>query len=261
MTGNVAAIIITHNEEKQIGRCLASLAFARERIVVDAESHDRTVLRAKQHGATVFTRSWTGYGDQKNFGAAQATAEWLLFIDADEVVTLKLQKAILQAIQNPVAHFYWLRIVTVFLGKPLYHLFGHNPRLYRRGTGRWTADPVHEQVMMSTGEQIALGDTHSRVMPEVLLHYSHVTVAAYLKKMHRYTTLDAARMHTTGTHRSGRAVRATTLLPVWLSAWQLFKLLFYRRGILDGYAGMMWCVLSAYYEWEMGRKFLNLTRS
>jgi hypothetical protein len=74
--------------------------------------------------------------------------------------------------------------------------------------------------------------------------------------MHRYTTLDAEEMVQTGKHRSGRPIRPSWLLPWRLSLRQFVKLYFYRRGLLDGYAGFIWCVLSGYYEWEMGKKYL-----
>lgn len=83
----IAAVIITKDEEKNIADCLESLRWADERIVVDAESRDRTVEVAKRYTSQVFVRPWPGYGPQKNFGIDQAGAEWILVVDADERVT------------------------------------------------------------------------------------------------------------------------------------------------------------------------------
>lgn len=255
----LSAIVITKNEQPTIARCLQSLAFADEIIVVDAESQDKTAEIAKNSGAKVFIRPWPGYGAQKNFGAQQAQGAWLLFVDADEVVTPELAQAIKQGIEDPAYDFYWLRIITVFLGKPLQHVYGHNPRLFKKSKGQWSDQHVHEQVWHVDEEvTISLGDEHSSVIPEPLLHYSHPSITSYLKKMHRYTDLDAQEMAKTGKHRSGRTVTRTFLLPGYLAIRQCLKLLLYRRGILDGIPGIIWSLLSGYYEWEMARKYLTL---
>lgn len=255
---SLSAIIITKNEEDNIERCVNSVKFADEVIVVDAESKDETVTIAERLGAKTFVRPWPGYGPQKNFGAAQAQGEWLLFIDADEEVTPGLAQEIKTTIEHPTKDFYWLRIVTVFLRRPLKHLVGHNPRLFRKATGAWTSYHVHEQVQTNFGDVIKLGDDLSAVLKEPLLHHSHETVAAYLKRMAEYTALDAQQMAKSNKHRSGRSVRAAWYLPYYLAARQFVKLYGYKRGILDGYGGLMWSTLSAYYEYVMGKKYLHI---
>jgi len=257
----LSAIVIAKDAEQSIARVLRSLHFADEKIcILDDRTTDNTAAAAA--GAKILRRGWTGYGPQKNFGAAAAQGEWLLFIDTDEEVPPALAEEIKKSTTYalpPTPSFYWLRIVTVFLGKPLYHLYGHNPRLFRKDAGRWTDARVHEQVeRIRDRSLLKLRDADSKILSQPLLHHSHPTIQSYLKKMHRYTTLDAEQMKRTGRHRSGRPVRPTTILPFRLAARQLVKLLFYRRGILDGYAGIVWCVLSAYYEYEMGRKYIAL---
>lgn len=257
----LSAIVITKDEEENIGRCLDSLAFADETIVVDSESQDRTTEIAKAKGATVFTRTWPGYGPQKNFGASQAKGQWLLFIDADEEVTPELAQEITSTISNPTVDFYWLKIVTVFLGKPLHHMYGHNPRLFKKTEGQWTDSNVHEQVETLTGTTIRLHDDKSRVLNTPLLHHSHKTISSYLQRMHTYTTLDAKQMHKTNKHRSGKEVTPSLFLPFYLAIKQFLKLLLYKKGIFDGYAGLMWAALSGYYEYVMARKYIALTKS
>lgn len=257
---NLSAIVITKNEEDNIEQCLKSLNFADEIILVDAESNDATVQIAKQLGATTFVRPWPGYGPQKNFGAAQASGKWLLFLDADEVIPEKLAQEIQDTLKNPDKDFYWLKIVTVFLGKPLKHLIGHNPRLFKKESGSWTGYHVHEQVQMNNGTIIKLGDTHSQVLQAPLYHHSHRTVKAYLKRMAEYTALDAQRMAKSNLHRSGRRVKAIWHLPYYLMARQFVKMYFYKQGFLDGAVGFQWSTLSAYYEYVMAKKYLRLKR-
>ena len=256
---NLSAIVITKNEASSIGMCLKALAFADERIVIDAESNDATVDIAKSSGATVYINPWPGYGAQKNYGMQKARGDWVLFIDADEEVTPKLAQEIQQAVKSGTCDFYWLKIVTVFLGKPLTHLFGHNPRLFKKSSGRWQSALVHEQVEHIDEEiTITLGDQHSAKLVSHLLHHSHASISSYLASMHQYTLLDAQEMGRSGHHRSGRPVSPHLFLPLMLALRQGVKLLVYRRGFLDGLPGIIWCMLSAYYEWEMAHTYLAL---
>lgn len=258
---SISAIIITKNEESAIERCITSLSFADEVIVIDAESTDRTVELAKQLGAHVIIHPWQGYGPQKNVGLAAASGDWVLFIDADEEVTPELAAEIQETTSSSAHDVYWLRIVTIFLNKPLYRLYGHNPRLFRRNAARWSNQYVHEQVETMDGMPVILDPLKGNVLPSFLLHHSHPTISSYLTKMHRYTSLDAQQMQRTGKHRSGREITSTLFTPFRLAARQCIKLLFYRKGILDGLPGITWSFLSTYYELEMGFKYLTLTRN
>jgi len=254
----LSAVVITKNEEDNIKRCLQSLQFADEIIVVDSESNDDTVAIAKNLGAKTYVRPWPGYGPQKNFGATKAQGDWILFLDADEVVPAELATEIQATLKNPQQDFYWLKITTYFLGKPLKQLIGHNLRLFKKSAGSWTGYHVHEQVQMNNGTVITLGDKHSQVLENPLAHYSHNTINAYLKRMAQYTALDAQRMAKGDKHRSGRPVKPTWYLPGYLMVRQFIKLYFYKRGLLDGYVGLLWSALSAYYEYVMGKKYLAL---
>ena len=86
----VSVAVITKNEERNIARCLDSVAWAPDRVVVDAFSNDETVHIAESLGARVFLREWEGYAAQKSFAAAQALQPWVLSLDADEMVTPEL---------------------------------------------------------------------------------------------------------------------------------------------------------------------------
>lgn len=260
MNMKLSVIVITKNEETTIARCIKSVAFADEIIVIDAQSTDATPTIAQSLGAVVYTNPWPGFGAQKNYGASRAHGEWLLFIDADEEVPAELSQAIRRATANPAADFYWLRIVTVFLGSPLTHLFGHNPRLFKRAAGQWTDARVHEQVRTLGGHVITLGDTQSRVLTPPLLHHSHPTLRSYFTSMHTYTTLDAAEMYRTKKHRSGKSYAPAWWLPAFLALRQFFKLLVYRGGLKDGFAGLAWSAVSGLYEWELASKFNKLAK-
>lgn len=254
----LSAVIITKNEEKNIARALKSVSFADEVIVMDAQSTDRTVDIAASLGAKVFINPWPGYGPQRNFAAAQASGNWLLVVDADEEVTPELAQEIRATLESPEKDFYWVKIITTFLGRPLYHLSAYNMRLIKKSAGNWSDIKVHEQVQTMTGERLKFGDTVSEKSKNSILHHSHKTVQSYLKRMQHYTTLDAEQMGKEDRHRSGRKVKPTGWLPYYLAQRQFLKLYFYKKGLLDGYAGFMWSLLSAYYEYVMAKKYLAL---
>src|SRR5581483_7551678 len=234
---SLSAIVITKNAVETIGRCLTSLQFADEIVVVDSGSTDGTSTVAQELGGRVIHNPWQGYGHQKNVGISAATSEWVLFVDADEEVPPELAAEIRRLTQPDVAavDFYWLRIVTVFLGHPLFHLYGHNPRLFKKSAGRWTEDYVHEQVQRNEDNtRIRLGDRYSQVITAPLMHYSHRTISSYKHRMEHYTTLDAQQMKVTGHHRSGKPVSPNAFLPWRLAAKQFIKMYVYKKGVLDG---------------------------
>ena len=105
MTTPVSVVVITRDEEANIGRCLNSVRWASERIVVDAGSRDQTAAVARELGATVLQRAWPGYGPQKNFGIELATQPWILSIDADEEVTPALATEIEATLSCDVVAF------------------------------------------------------------------------------------------------------------------------------------------------------------
>ncbi len=185
---SVAAVVITKNEERNIEDCLASLRWADEIVVVDAESTDRTVEIAARFTPHVFVRPWPGYGPQKNFGFEQATADWLLVVDADERVTEPLREEIRRRLAEgpsgeiggfevPRRNFFygrWIRGGGIY---PDYQL-----RLFRRSAGRYDDVLLHERLHLA-------GRIERLTQP--LDHYSMPGIREHVRKMARYTTLGA----------------------------------------------------------------------
>lgn len=255
----ISAIIITKNEEKHIAACIESLSCADEIIVIDDNSTDATQAIAREKGARVISNTFKGYGEQKNVGIAQARYPWLIFLDADERISPELQHEIITVTNTPAYPVYWITVEDIFLGKRLQHLVGHNPRLVQKGSATWNQNPVHEQLIYTRSSEIVrYMDGKSGTISSPIIHHSHETIASYLQKMHRYTSLDAEHMQQTGKHRSGREFKNSWLLPYILGVRQAIKLLFYRKGVLDGIPGIAWSILSGYYEFEMGKKYRSL---
>src|SRR4029077_10352092 len=151
MTVRVSVVVITKNEERNIERCLDSVARAAETVVVDAHSADQTKEKALALGARVVERDWPGYGPQKNFGVSLTRNPWVLNLDADERVTPELAAEIGRVVANPYHKAYRVLIPTYFMGRPLKH-YGRAPRdpghirLFHKDFARFDSRLVHEVV-------------------------------------------------------------------------------------------------------------------
>jgi hypothetical protein len=235
LTVPVSVVVITKNEEANIERCLSSVRWAAECVVVDAMSHDRTAEIAARLGARVVAREWPGYSEQKNYGIEQATQAWVLSLDADELVTADLAKEIEKTVGTPHHNAYRIFRPTYFMGRPLHHYGrGKEPghiRLFRRGEGRFDGRLVHESVRVDG----PIGALHAP-----LLHYSYPTVASYWRKVHQYAPLEGQERLLHGSPRGGRWVRG-----VGKFGWMLIV----RRGIFDGPHAWVWIAGQAYQEW------------
>ncbi len=194
MTARLSAVVVTQNEERNIERCLASLRFADEIVVVDAFSEDRTAEIARAFGARVVARKWDGFASQKQFAIGEAGGDWVLLVDADE----EASEALAEEVRSVVARTepaagnealpagFRIRRSNYFLGEPM--RFGpwgndYTLRLFRRGLGSIAAKPVHEGVHVN-------GDVGALEGP--LFHHTHQTLTESFRRLNRYTTLEAA---------------------------------------------------------------------
>ncbi len=229
----ISAVIITRNEEANIGRCLSSVAWVDEIVVVDSGSKDDTCLIAIEAGALVYETDWNGFGPVKAFGVDKATSRWILSIDADEVVAPELAAEIQELLVNSADyHGYDMPRKTNFLGRWIHHC-GWYPdrvlRLFEKTHGNFDDAPVHERVILN-------GDIGH--LKEELLHYSYPTLEHYLSKSNRYTTLGARQAL-----QDGRRARWFDLVirpPVSFLSHYIS-----RQGFRDGLEGLLISVLSA----------------
>ena len=243
-------IIITKNEEANIQDCLASVAWTAERIVVDAESCDRTVELARASGARVIVRPWPGFGAQKNFGVEQASSEWILILDADERVTDSLRDEIRLCINRwkdnqPVAYeiprrniFYgaWVRHAGVY---PDYQI-----RLFRRGCAAYNDVPVHENLLVNG----RIGRLSSP-----LVHYTERQIGDHFRKFGLYTTL-AAREKLTSVRRVRIGDLMIRPLVVFVKVYAL------KQGFRDGVRGLIVSVLASMYTFVKYAKVWHMTQ-
>lgn len=224
----IAAVVITKNEAHNIGPCLESLRWVHDLIVVDAGSTDRTVEIAREYTSRVFIRSWPGFGPQKNYGIDQATADWILIVDADERVTDGLQEEIIRSIEgapDDVAGFEIPRR-NVFYGRWIQG-GGLYPdlqlRLFRRQAGRYDDVLLHEHLAVR-------GRIDRLTAP--LDHYSMPTIKDHVRKMMRYTTLGAQEKLKTRSKVTALDIAGSHLVTI-------VKTYIFRKGYRDGIHGVI----------------------
>lgn len=181
MSIRLSAIIIAKNEEGRIVKCLESVAFADERIVVDNGSVDRTATLAHDHGAKVFTAAKKDFSDIRQLGLREAAGKWVLYIDADEEVTSPLRTEILKIIRSGNSSAYFIRRDTYFLGR-------HWPykdkveRLFLRSALRGWQGTLHE-----TPLYVGTVDT----LTNPLIHRTHRTLEEMVAKTNEWSHLEA----------------------------------------------------------------------
>ena len=221
----LSVTIITKNEEKRIAKCLESVSFADEILVVDSGSTDRTVEIAKQYGARVIEQPWLGYGRQKQFAVDQAEHDWVLCLDADEWLSPELSFAIQKELSSLEFDAYAFPRCNRFMGRWLRYGEGYpdwSTRFFNKKKARWSTDEVHETVNVSGEAGKIYAD---------LMHESEDGLASYLAKQDCYIRIQAR--HIKG-NRISFGLRLA-LSPVF----RFIKFYFFRKGFLDGYPGLI----------------------
>jgi glycosyltransferase involved in cell wall biosynthesis len=238
---SLSIVVIAKDEESSIRRCVESVRWADEIVVVDGGSSDRTAQIATECGARVHvTSEWPGFGQQKNRALELATGDWILSLDADEWVTPTLRAEIQQALAGPgeIAAFRIPRRSS-YCGRFMRHS-GWWPdrvtRLFRRGRARFSDDLVHERLIVDG----AVG-----TLQEPLMHEAIRDLEDALGKMNVYSTAGALMQ----LERGGTASLTGAVLH---GAWAFFRAYVWHAGFLDGRAGFMLAVSNAegsYYRY------------
>jgi glycosyltransferase involved in cell wall biosynthesis len=235
--------IITLNEAAHIAAAIDSASFADDILVVDSGSSDGTADIARGKGVRVLTREWTGYVDQKNYAADQASHDWIFSLDADERIPPALAAEIRTVLAGePAYHGYRVPRVTFHLGRWIRTTDfypDYQTRLYDRRFARWRGRYVHESVTV---------DGPSGQLKNDLQHYSFSDLRDQLKRINHYSTLSAMQMYEAG-RRTGPVEILLHPPAAFLRNYVL------RRGFLDGTAGL---TISLMNSWSVGLKFMKL---
>ncbi len=230
----VTLAIITMNEESKIGRCIESCPWASEIVVVDSGSQDRTVEIAKKMGATVVVEKFRGYRGQKQYATDLAKNNWVLSLDADEVLSPDLAQEIERLFQNGVSRFdgYEMPRKSYHMGQWILH-GGWYPdyqlRLFDKTRGKWTGGNVHERVDTKTVKRLR-GE---------ILHHVFDSLADQVDANNRYSTLGAMDLHQ-------RGKKFSFLKLVLKPISKFFETYLFKRGFLDGMPGFIISVGASY---------------
>jgi glycosyltransferase involved in cell wall biosynthesis len=244
--------IITRNEAGSIARCLDSVPFAAEKLVVDSGSDDDTVAIARAHGARVVHQDWLGFGAQRNFATSQCRNNWILVLDADEYLTpalaAELQRRLpgLMASAAPAA---WLRRRTVYMGKPMRW---YRPavgeklaRLYHRDRARWSDVRVHESLQFA-------GSAPTLRAP--FDHANNPTLVHKQLKVLRYSELKCRDWLD-----RGKPVRMWQAPFVFVLAF--VKDYVFRLAMFDGWRGFMIAHIAASYALYKRMRYYEMHRN
>lgn len=224
------------------------MRFAEEIVVVDSGSTDGTQALAERYGARVIEQEWLGFGPQKQYAVQAASHDWVLCLDADERVTPALQVAIEDALAKPLTGAFRFPRCNRFLGRYLKHGEGYpdwSLRLFDRRQARWSDDAVHEKVEAGC----AVGDLKAD-----LLHDSAESLASYLTKQNRYTTLAADMALAAGKRASFGRIALSPLV-------RFIKFYFVRQGFRDGLPGLIHIAIGCFNSLMKYSKMLERQNS
>ncbi len=233
---SLSAVIITFNEEKNIGRCLDSLVgIADDIVVVDSFSTDRTEEICKSKGVRFIQHKFDGHIEQKNWAITQATYPHILSLDADEALDETLKKSILQVKKNWKRQGYYMNRLTNYCGKWIKHC-GWYPdkklRLWDSTQGHWTGINPHDKY------ELYKGDVNTSHLKGDILHYSFYTIEQHLKQVDYFTDISSRALFEKGK-------KATALHLLINPTVKFLRDYVFKLGFLDGYYGFIVCKISA----------------
>lgn len=245
---DLSVAFITYNEEERLEATLKSIYdIASEIIVIDSFSKDNTIEIAKKYNAKVYQQEWQGFVKQKNALTEKCSCSFILYLDADEVVSDELKKEIIKAVKAPKADGYYLRRKTYYLGRLLNYSWQKDERLRlvkKSAEPLWKGDIVHEELFINGKSDILKG---------YLIHYSYKDIKDHFTKTINYAYLSAQSYFNKG--------KKATLSKVLLSPFfSFYKFYFFKKGFLDGFAGFIaassasiYVFLKYIFLWEMNK--------
>ena len=224
----ISVVIITYNEERNIGRCIDSVRLvADEVIAIDSFSSDRTKAICEENGARFIEHRFKNHIDQKNFAVSQASYEYILALDADEYLSQELIRAILEVKKSWPCEAYRMNRLSSYGDKWIKHGSWYPDqkiRLWNRAIGVWGGENPHDRVILKRGTKVLhiKGD---------LLHRAYRNSKETIEKIQRYSEIFAS--------ENGNRKTSSVFKIIFRSIFAFFNSYFLRRGFLDGFEGLM----------------------
>jgi glycosyltransferase involved in cell wall biosynthesis len=249
MRQTLSVAMIAMNEEANLPRTLESARWADEINIVDSGSKDRTIQIAQSFGAKTTYHAFGGHGEQKNVALDLCTSDWILLLDADEVLTPALQDEIRNLLscpegREPAFNAYWIPRLNLYYGRWIRH-GGFYPdrklRLFRKGSARLSEGVGPHSTPQFEGPRGKLkGD---------MLHYAYPTLGIYLEHMNRYSSEIAQLLANKG--RTSRSLPAFLWNAVANPVATFLYNYIFRLGFLDGREGLILHINhSVYIHWK-----------
>ena len=245
---NLSVALIVYNEEERLGRTLESIKdIASEIIIIDSNSTDNTCAVAESFGAKIYNEEWRGFVEQKNSLTAKCSKDYILYLDADEVVGDELKKSIIAAVTNGSSAGYYIRRKTHYLGRLLNYSWQKDERLRlvkADASPLWVGEIVHEELKV---------DGNTSHLNGYLIHYSYRDIDDHFRRTIRYARLSAESYYIKG--------KKFKLSKMIFSPFIAFiKIYIVKGGFLDGIPGFI-AGVSAYvygflkyaFLWDMYR--------
>ncbi|MCK4980243.1 MAG: glycosyltransferase family 2 protein [Candidatus Delongbacteria bacterium] len=230
----LSVAIITKNEENNIMRCLKSVSWVDEVVIVDSGSTDKTIEKCNEYNCKVIESEWLGFGKTKQLAVDNCKNYWVLVLDADEEISESLKVKIEEILINPKHSGYRIKRNSFYLGKMIKYCGwdkDYTLRLFDKNKGKFNDKLVHESVKIE--------DENIGIIKEVMLHYTYPSISLHMSKIKMYSELGAKDLIKKG-HSSciANAVLRGIL--------KFFKMYFIKLGILDGKIGFILCVNSSF---------------
>ncbi len=243
----ISSVIVCFNEEDNIERCLNSLLWTDEIVIVDSYSTDNTVSICRKYTKKVYQRKWPGINKQKEYAVSLASNEWILILDADEVVSDELKREIIDRLRydNNKYSGYMVKRHTYYLGRWINH-GGWYPdyklRLFKKNEGYFVGEDPHDKIMVNGPVDKLKGEIY---------HYTYKNISHHIKTINNFSDVVSKNMKNKG--ESFLITKMILKPPV-----KFLETYIYKFGFLDGIPGLIISILSSYYVflkyaklWEM----------
>jgi glycosyltransferase involved in cell wall biosynthesis len=279
----ISVIVPVRNEARNLPRCLESLASVGEVYVIDSQSTDDTVEIAKSHGAKVVQFHYAGGWPKKRqwaMGTLPLAYDWILLLDADEILTPELIEEIRRALQNPRVNGYSIRLQMYFLGRVLRHCDASfwKLALFRKGRGRFECRLKDQDASMADIEihEHVVVDGPTAELHHALIHHNVDSLSRYILKHNEYSNWEArvllqaegaanseevsADLFGTQAQRRRWLKRNLYRMPGSPVLLFLYRYLV-RLGFLDGVPGLIYCAFQAVQMFHSKAKIYELKRN
>lgn len=246
-----SAVILTKNAEDKVRNCLESIKWADEIVIIDGFSTDSTINICREYDAKIVQRQFHGFDKERNAGIEHSSGDWILQLDADDVVTEGMQQAVERVIGNAENKYvaYKFRRQNFFLGKPMRHggWYHYSAHFFRKGKAYYKGS-IHETLIV---------DGKMGKLEEIVEHYPFNSISEFVDRQNRYTGLQAQRMLSEFGIRDERFIKKSLLNKTCKTFWKLY---IKKRGFLEGMHGFVFAVLYAWVEFSKWAKYWELTR-